>query len=54
MAPDLLSIFLMSAEYERGFLSAKTLVTEGRSILKNDIIKACTVLRYHYREEGDK
>lgn len=51
MALDLLSIPLMSAECERVFSSAKTLVTERRNALKDDIIEACTVLRYYYKQE---
>jgi hypothetical protein len=46
IALDLFSIPMMSAEYERVFLSAKTLITERRNGLKEDIIEACTLLRY--------
>jgi hypothetical protein len=48
---DLLSIPLMSVECERVFSSAKLLVTERRSRLKDDLIEACTCLRAWYEEE---
>jgi hypothetical protein len=52
MALDLFSIPMMSAECERVFSSAKTLITERRNGLKEDIIEACTLLRYWIREEA--
>ncbi len=41
MALDLFSIPMMSAECERVFSSAKTLITDRRNGLKEDIIEAC-------------
>jgi hypothetical protein len=52
MALDLFSIPMMSAECERVFSSSKTLITERRNGLKEDIIEACTLLRYWIKEEG--
>ena len=54
MALDLLSIPLMSAECERVFSSAKTLVTERRHRMKADIIEACTILRHYYKEKAEE
>lgn len=50
IALDLFSILMMSAEYERVFSSAKTLITDRRNGLKEDIIEACTLLRHWFRE----
>lgn len=52
MAMDILSIPLMSAECERVFSSTKMMVTGHRNAVKEDIVEACTVLRYYYQEDG--
>jgi hypothetical protein len=52
MAMDILSIPLMSAECERVFSSTKIMVTGHRNAVKEDIVEACTVLRYYYKEDG--
>ena len=51
MAFDPLSIPLIFAKYERVFSSAKLLITERRSRLKNDIIETYICLRAWYKEE---
>jgi len=50
MAPDLLSILLISVECERVFSSAKILLTDSRNGLKEAIIEACTLIRHWFRE----
>ena len=50
IALDLFSISMMFAECERVFSSAKTLITDRRNGLKEDIIEACTLLRHWFRE----
>ena len=52
MAMDILSIPLMSAECERVFSSTKRTVTGHQNAVKEDIVEACTVLRYYYKEDG--
>ncbi len=52
IALDLFSILIMSAECERVFSSAKTLITDRRNSLKEDIIKAYTLLKHWFREAG--
>jgi len=49
-----LSTSLISVECERVFLSAKNLITDRRNGLKEDIIQACTLLRYRLKEAGFK
>ena len=52
MALNLFSISIISTECERVFSSVKILITERRNGFKEDIIEACTLLRYWIREEG--
>ncbi len=52
IALDLFSIPMISVECERVFSSAKTLITDRRNGLKEDIIKAYTLLRHWFRETG--
>jgi hypothetical protein len=52
MVLDFFSIFMMSAECERVFSSAKILITDRRNGLKEDIIEACILLRHWFRETG--
>jgi hypothetical protein len=51
MVFDLLSISLISVEYEYIFSSVKLLITERRNRLKDDIIEVCTCLRSWYKEK---
>jgi len=49
---DLFTIPIMSAECERVFSTTKNLTTERRMGLKEDIIKAISLLRHWYKESG--
>ena len=54
MALDLLSIFLIFAECERVFSSAKILITNHQNGLKEDIIQAYTLLQWWFKDVGFK
>jgi len=51
MALDLFFVFIIFAECERVFLSAKTLIIERRNKFKEDIIEVYTLLRYWIKED---
>ena len=53
LALDLLSIPLMSAECERVFSDAKTVNSDQRACLKEDIIKASVILRQWLNAEPE-
>ena len=53
LALDLLSIPLMSAECERVFSNAKTVITDQRACLKEDIIEASVILRQWLNPEPE-
>ena len=52
MALDLFTVSMIFAECKRVFSAAKNLVTERRILLKEDIIKAISLLRHWYKESG--
>ena len=53
LALDLLSIPLMSAECKRVFSNAKTVITDQRACLKEDIIEASVILRQWLNPEPE-
>jgi len=53
MALDVLSIFLISAECERIFSAAKILIFNRRNSLKEEVIEACSLLRYWLKAAGE-
>lgn len=54
MAFDLLSMPLMSAEYERVFSAAKRFVTDERNRLKENVLEGMICLRAQYKAEMAK